>query len=85
MCFIDSGHLLIQLLVPPLVFVDAHRQGRRVPEETVGEREMRERERGFGGSEGFYKKKESLSAVFKCQPGNLCIPGQRKSIWPWFM
>ena len=26
-CFIDSGHLLIQLLVPPLVFVDARRRG----------------------------------------------------------
>jgi len=51
-CFIDSGHLLIQLLVPPCVFVDAHRRGSRVPEETSSDGEMRDRETGVGRAEG---------------------------------
>lgn len=47
-CFIDSGHLLIQLLVPPLVFVDARRRGIRVPEETFSRAERRDRNREEG-------------------------------------
>lgn len=71
-CFIDSGHLLIQLLVPPLVFVDAHRQGSWVPEETFSDGEMGDRgekdrgrekeESGAGGRRViFHKKTAGLS------------------------
>lgn len=58
MCFIDSGHLLIQLLLSPPLFVDAHRQASRAPEETFSEVEISDIK---GRTEG----KWSSAAIFQ--------------------